>query len=296
MTIDVDSTIIESHGYQKQGASFGYTHRRGYHPLLATRAETGEVLHLRFRKGSANTARGTQHFIRELAARIDRLGVTGPVVLRADSGFYSTKTINACKAAGFAFSITARQTSLIRDAIAGIDEIGWVPMADYPDTGVAELAETVLDDGTRLIVRRSIVLNPTETLFNVWRHHAFVTNQEGTTVELDVDHRRHAVIELAIRDLNDGPLAHCPSGSFAANSAWAAIAMLAHNLLRWTVNIGGIHTGPVVTKTIRRRYIALPGRITRSARRRHLHLPTRWPWRTQWLTALANIRALPQLT
>lgn len=217
------------------------------------------------------------------------------MVLRADSGFHSTKTINACLTAGFSFSITARQTPTIRDAIAGIDEIGWVPLADYPDTGVAELGETTLDDGTRLIVRRTIVLDPAETLFNVWRYNAFVTNREGTAADLDADHRRHAVVELAIRDLKDGPLAHCPSGNFAANSAWATIAMLAHNLMRWTVNIGGIHTGPVVGKTIRRRYITLPGRITRSARRHHLHLPARWPWQTQWLIALEAIRAVPLL-
>jgi Transposase DDE domain group 1 len=169
-------------------------------------------------------------------------------------------------------------------------------MADYPEGGVAELGETSLADGTRLIVRRTIVLDPAQTLFAVWRYHAFVTNRDGLTADLDADHRGHAIVELAIRDLKDGPLAHCPSGSFAANSAWAAIAMLAHNLTRWTTTIGGIHTGPVVTKTIRRRFIRLPGRMTRSARRRHLHLPARWPWQHQWLTALGRIRALPQQT
>jgi Transposase DDE domain group 1 len=113
VTVDVDSTIIETYGYAKQGAKFGYTHHRGYHPLLATRAETGEVLHLRFRKGSAHTARGAHRFIEELAARLGRLGVSGPVAVRADSGFHSARTINTCKAKGFEFSITARQTSVI---------------------------------------------------------------------------------------------------------------------------------------------------------------------------------------
>ncbi|MCU4187532.1 IS1380 family transposase [Acidiferrimicrobium sp. IK] len=294
--VDVDSTILETHGHAKQGATFGYTHRRGYHPLLATRAASGEVLHLRFRKGSANTARGMKRFVEELAARLRRLPMTAPVVIRADSGFHSAKTIAACRQAGFGFSITARQTTVIRAAIAGIAEHEWVPMGDYPDSGVAELAETELDDGTRLIVRRTIVLDPAETLFALWRHHAFVTDRAGTAVALDLEHRQHAIVELTIRDLKNGPLAHCPSGSFPANSAWAAIAVLAHNLLRWTATIGGIHTGPVVAKTIRRRYIALPGRITRSARRHTLHLPARWPWRKQWTIALDRIRALPQLT
>ena len=295
-TVDVGSTILETHGHAKQGATFGYTHRRGFHPLLATRAATGEVLHLRFRKGSANTARGAKRFIEELAARLARLGVDRPVVLRADSGFYSAKTINACKQKGFRFSITARQTGPVQAAIAGIVERDWIPVGDYPDNGVCELGETRLDDGTRLIVRRTIVLDPAETLFRVWRHHAFVTDRPGTAADLDADHRQHAVVELAIRDLKAGPLSHCPSGSFAANSAWAALAVLAHNLTRWTVSLGGIATGPVVAKSVRRCYLALPGRLTHSARRAHLHLPARWPWQAQWLCALDRIRALPQLT
>ena len=295
-TVDVDSTIVETYGHAKQAATFGYTHRRGYHPLLATRAATGEVLHLRFRKGSANTARGAKRFIEELAARLARAGNTAPVLLRADSGFHSTKTIGACKAKGFRFSITARLSAPIRTAIDGIVERDWIPVTDYPDSGVCELGETRLDDGTRLIVRRTIVLDPTETLFCVWRHHAFVTDRDGTAADLDADHRQHAVVELTIRDLKAGPLSHCPSGSFAANSAWAALAVLAHNLTRWTAILGGIHTGPVVAKTIRRRYIALPGRITTSARQAHLHLPARWPWQAQWLTALDRIRTLPQIT
>ena len=88
-------------------------------------------------------------------------------------------------------------------------------------------------------------------------------------VELDADHRRHATVELAIRDLKDGAgLCHCPSGVFLANAAWATIATLAHNLLRWIAAIGlGARQELVVAKTLRRTLLALPGRITRSARR-----------------------------
>jgi hypothetical protein len=77
MTIDVDSTVCEVHGYHKQGAAYGYTRKLGYHPLLATRADTGEVLHARQRTGRANTARGTTRFVDELAARVRRAGATG---------------------------------------------------------------------------------------------------------------------------------------------------------------------------------------------------------------------------
>src|SRR5829696_1711241 len=69
LVVDVDSFVGEVHGRSKQGAAFGYTRVRGYHPLLATRADTGEVLHIRLRKGSANTSRGMLRFCEELIAR-----------------------------------------------------------------------------------------------------------------------------------------------------------------------------------------------------------------------------------
>src|SRR3990170_7878406 len=95
LTIDLDSTIVEVAGHAKQGAGFGYTKRRGYHPILATRADTGEVLHARMRKGSAQSQRGAERFVRELVQRLRRLGATGPLLVRADSGFWSNKTTAA---------------------------------------------------------------------------------------------------------------------------------------------------------------------------------------------------------
>jgi hypothetical protein len=98
--------------------------------------------------------------------------------------------------------------------------------------------------GERLVVRRTRLTGPQATLWPDWRHHAFVTDRAGDAVELDTDHRRHAVCELAIRDLKDGVgLRHCPSGVFLANAAWAVIATLAHNLLRWVATIGWAAAG-----------------------------------------------------
>ena len=94
MTIDVDSTICDVHGKAKQGAGYGYTKTLGYHPLLATRADTGEVLHARMRKGSANTQRGVKRFTTEVVARLRRAGASGPLTVRADAGFYSWELIN----------------------------------------------------------------------------------------------------------------------------------------------------------------------------------------------------------
>jgi hypothetical protein len=292
MTIDLDSTICEVHGHHKGGAAYGYTRQLGYHPLLATRADTGEVLHARQRTGRAASGRGAERFVNETAGRVRRAGASGPLTLRADSGFWSAKVLAACRRHDICFSITVRQTPTVTAAIASIPEQAWTDI-DYPDGGIAQVAETTLG-GDRLIVRRTRLTGPQATLWPDWRHHAFVTDRTGSVTDLDADHRRHAVCELAIRDLKHGAgLRHCPSGVFLANAAWLVITTLAHNLLRWVATIGLGATDLVVTKTLRRRLLAVPGRLTRSARRRLLHLPTNWPWATQFHGALARLRAIP---
>ena len=176
--------------------------------------------------------------------------------------------------------------------------------------GAADVAETTYTpfrgepDATpvRLIVRR---VKPTPgsqlALFASYSYHGFITDREGDTLELEADHRRHAEIENAIRDLKYGVgLNHLPSGRFAANAAWLAVqslprtryGVMAHNLARWTARIG-LGQQVVTTKTLRRRFFSLAGRLTRKARRLTLHLPQHWPWETQFSRALARLRALP---
>ncbi len=110
---------------------------------------------------------------------------------------------------------------------------------------------------------------------------------------MEAEHRRHAVVELAIRDLKDQGLAHFPSGRFYANAAWTVIAALAHNLLRWTHLLALPDQTVRTAATLRRRLIAIPGRLARSARRTTLRMPARWPWAPDFLAALARLRALP---
>lgn len=291
LVMDLDSTICEVHGYKKQGAGFSYTRVRGYHPLIATRADSGEVLHVRMRKGSANTMRGAERFARELVGRVRRAGARGPLVIRADSGFWSGKVIAALRAHGVRFSISVRSgDQKIAALIRGISEGDWQAI-EYTAGGVAEVAETTYK-GMRLVVRRTRLTGAQTELFPDWRHHAFLTDRPGTPVELDASHRNHAVIELAIRDLKAEGLAHCPSGSFNANAAWVQIAALAHNMVRWVAHLGLAVTGPVVAKTMRTRLLAIPGRITRSGRQQKLHLPSDWPWQTGFLTALGRLRTI----
>jgi hypothetical protein len=296
MFIDIDSTICEVHGYAKQGAAYGYTRQLGLHPLVATRAETGEVLHARMRKGSAGSGRGAQRFVRETVGRVRRAGATGKLTIRADSGFWSHKVMDACVAHDVDFSITVARQKPVMAAIEAIDETTWVDIA-YTDGGVAQVAATDFGD-YRLVVRRTKITNDPAlpTLFADWRHHAFITNRAGDPIDLDADHRAHAVVELAIRDLKNGAgLAHCPSGNFNANAAWLVATTLAHNLVRWTQLLGVQAPRLRVAKTLRRRLLAIPGRITRSARSLTLHLPTRWPWRREFEATLQRLRALPAI-
>lgn len=294
LTIDIDSFLGEAKGARKQGASRGYTGVRGYHPLLATRGGTGEVLHVRARKGAAASGRGALRFCEELIARVRRAGAEGEILLRADSGFYSGKVIAYLEAKGLRYSIAVTQHKRMAERIAQITESAWEPVPDYPETGICELAETTYG-GRRLVVRRVHLhaQEGQEELFAYWRHFAFLTNREEDMHTVDAGHRDHAEVELAIRDLKDQALAHFPSGSFAANAAWTVIACLAHNLSRWVGQLGLEDETWRAARTIRRRLIALPGRLTRTARRFTLHLPARWPWRDAFVEALERIRALP---
>jgi hypothetical protein len=294
LVVDVDSFVGEVYGYDKQGAGYGYTHKRGYHPIVATRSGTGEVLHIRARKGSANTSRGALRFVEELIPRVARAGATAPKLLRADSGFWNTKIMARLQQAGWAYSIGVRQQKHIKAAIAAIPEQDWEPLPDYPEGGEAQIAQTMLGR-QRLIVRRTRLVGAQAELWPDWRHHAFLTNRTDTLETVEAEHRQHAVVELAIRDLKDQALAHFPSGKFLANAAWTVIAALAHNLLRWTTLIGLPDAVIPTARTLRRRMLSVPGRITRTARTVTLRMPARWPWETDFLTALERLRAVPPL-
>jgi hypothetical protein len=277
LVVDVDSFIGEVHGYQKEGVGFGYTKRRGYHPLLASRADTGEVLHVRLRRGQAASQRGVLRFAEELIARVARAGASGEKLFRADSAFWNNKLIARLQKAGWAYSISVRLQSWIKDAIAHIPEGAWQPLEDYPAGGEAQIAEIMVGE-KRLIVRRTRLIGPQAELWPDWRHFPFLTNRTEALEIVEAEHRQHAVVELTIRDLKDQALAHFPSGKFHANSAWTVIACLAHNLLRWSALIGLPGHTVRAARTVRRRLLQMPGRLTRTARQWTLHLPARWPW------------------
>jgi hypothetical protein len=296
LVIDIDSTICEVYGRQKHGAAYGYTKVLGYHPILATRADTGEILHARLRKGSANTARGVRRFIDEVVARTRRAGASGAMVIRFDAGYWANETIKTLTRHGVNYTMSVHTgNSKVAETIAGIDEADWTEIEYTPD-GRAQVAECIYS-GRRLIVRRTRLTDTAQAaLWPNWRHFAFLTDLAGDAVALDAFHRAHATVELAIRDIKEGAgLEHVPSGNFSANSAWLCCAVLAHNLIRWTTTPQATPAEPVLTvaRTVRVRLIALPGRLVNRSGTPTLRAPARWPWATQFKQQLATIRAYP---
>jgi len=320
--LDLDSTIVESHGLAKRGAFFGYTKVRGHHPLIARVSEPtqpGWIAHTRFRRGNAGAGRGGAHFLAETISRVRAAGSTGALLVRADSGFYDSRFIAACRRAKVRFSVTARIDAAVARAIASIPDDAWVPIpywdAVEDDDGIivassAEVAETTFTAFTstrapvtaRLVVRRVRRLREAATgqpldqqalPVPVWRHHAVLTDRLEPLLDVEREHRAHAVVEQSIAELKGGPLAHLPSGDFWANAAWVTLAAMTVNMGRALATLAGHGLGEATLGTLQRTLLAVPARLARSARRYHLHLPTGWPWQTALTWLKRRIDALP---
>jgi len=309
--VDIDDTVRSTYGYAKQGAGYGYSGVKGLNAFLAiasTPSSAPVIAATRLRKGSANSARGAARLVADALVTTRSCGGTGLVVLRADSAFYGRDVIAAARRGGARFSITARKDRAVTAAINAIPDTAWTTIR-YPkavfdeelrqwvsDAEVAEIPFTAFASRgktqqvtARLIVRRvrdanpaHVVANAQGELFPVWRHHAVFTDSPRPMLTAEADHRRHAIIEQVIADLKNGALAHLPSGSFTANSAWLVLAAMAFNLTRAVGALAGRFHAKAVTATIRTQLITVAARVTRSARRATLRLPTRWPWATAW--------------
>ena len=220
MTLDLDSTVCEVHGRDKQGAAYGHTKTLGYHPLVAVRDDTGEFIHSRMRSGSSQ--RGHMRFVSETLARMRRLAPDAEVTVRADAGFFSYDLLDLIEARNASWSFTIPQNAKVKAAIAAIDDKAWQSIA-YTRGGQAQVAETTIKTGPRsrsaeprelrLVVRRTRLTGPQAELWPDWRHHCLVTNRADLNTETaDTYHRAHARVELAIKDLKaDWPTA--PQGS-----------------------------------------------------------------------------------
>ena len=314
--IDIDSTQKRVFGHQKEGARFGHTKIqgksvlvRGLNALIAavsTPLSAPVAAATRLRGGNAPSSRGAASLAAQAVGTARACGCTGTIVVRMDSAYYSAAVIAAVRRNGARFSVTAPVTAAIRTAIAAVPEDGWqaikYPHAVWDDqlncwTSDAEVAETqyaaftskkkALHVTARLIVRRvrdkGKAAPGQGELFPAWRYHAVFTDSPYETLQAEQQHRGHAIIEQLLADLNDGPLAHLPSGKFNANAAWLAIAAIAHNLLRAAGSLAGRRHASARAATVRRDLIAVAARTARHGRDRiTLHLPEGWHREREW--------------
>jgi hypothetical protein len=309
--IDIDSLLRPVYGRAKQGASFGHTKisgkqvlRRGLSPLAVTvsTVKAAPVLvGVRLRAGKAGSSRGATNMVVEaINTAIEAGAHAADILVRGDSAYCAGKIIAAIVKAGARFSFAIARNAAVDAAIATIPDEAYQPV-QYPgavvdpDTGqlisnaqVAEVEFTAFADSpyeitARLVVRRVLDANTQDPLFPVWRHHPFFTTSIEPADQADITHRDHAICETVWSDLIDGPWAHQPSGSFAANAAWTVLAAIAHNLLRAAGTITGTPRYPVARgATLRRDLVNVPARLARPQRRPVLHLPAHWPKAKPW--------------
>ena len=316
MFVDIDSLLRPVYGHQKQGASFGHAKiagrallRKGLSPLittLSTPRAAPVIAEAWLRGGKTGSGRGAARQLKQAITTARAIDPDATLMARGDSAFGTKKVIGACLDEQVEFSLTLSRNRRVTKAIEAIDDDAFTPVhypgaVEDPDTGAlisdAEVAETpytltVRGHGrvtARLVVRRVKDARYPDALFPVWRYHPFFTNSDLPTTEADIIHRKHAIVETTFADLIDGPLAHIPSGLFAANCAWLACAVIAHNLLRAAGTLAGGAHAVARGATLRRDLVNVPARFAAPARKPTLHLPAHWPWQIGWKTLWDNI-------
>jgi hypothetical protein len=318
--IDVDSMQKRVYGHRKQGARFGHTKIQGKSLLVrglnalaavvSTPLSAPVIAATRLRGGNAASGRGAASLAARAIATAREAGCTGTVVVRMDSAFYGAAVIGAVRRGGARFSVTVPMNASIRAAIAAIGDDAWTaiqyPHAIWDDqldawisgAEVAEIEYTAFASKkgqavtARLIVRRVRDLNKKaadgqDELFPAWRYHAVFTDSPFELVQAEGQHRDHAIVEQVFADWTDGPLAHLPSGHFAANAAWLSIAAMAHNLVRAAGALASLPFAKARAATIRRDLITVAARTARHGRGHlTLHLPEGWHREHEWLNLL----------
>jgi hypothetical protein len=317
--LDIDSLLRPVYGHAKQGASFGHAKiasrallRLGLSPqitTISTATAPPVIAEAQLRSGKAASGRAAARQVKPAITTARECGAE-TIMVRGDSAFGTKKVITTCVAEDVEFSLSVSRNKRINAAIAGIDEAAYAPVhypgaVEDPDTGAlisdAEVAETPyplrLGRGrmltVRLVVRRVKDARYPDALFPVWRYHPFVTNSTLPVAEADITHRKHAIIETTFADLIDGPLAHIPSGLFAANCAWLACAVITHNLLRAAGTLAGGHHAVARGATLRRDLVNVPARFAAPARKPMLHLPRHWPRQIQWKALWHHVIGYP---
>ncbi len=237
---------------------------------------------------------------------------------RADSGLYCAAFTGACRRTARTSRSPPGWTRRSKRAIASIPGGAWTPVR-YPraiwddqlrawvsDAEVAEIPYTAFASKkgqaitARLIVRRVRDQNRKaaegmDELFPVWRYHPVFTDSPFGLVPAEAQHRDHAVVEQVFADWTDGPMAHLPSGSFAANAAWLTLAAITANLVRAAGCLASAAHARARGATIRRDLIDVAARAARRGRGHLvLHLPGYWHRKAEWLSLFEAACGPPQ--
>jgi hypothetical protein len=315
--VDIDSMQKRVYGHAKQGAKFGHTKIQGKSLLvrglnalaavISTPIAAPVIAATRLRGGNAGSARGAASLAAQAIGTARDCGCTGMIIVRMDSAYYNASVIGAIRRQGARFSVTVPMNSSVRAAIAAIGDGAWTAIR-YPEAiwddqldcwiSDAEVAETEYTAfapkkgkavTARLIVRRvrdqnSKAAQGMDELFPVWRYHAVFSDSPFGTVQAEAQHRGHAIVEQVFADVTSGPLAHLPSGVFAANAAWLSIAAMAHNLLRAAGALASLAFAKARAASVRRDLIAVAARTARHGRGHLvLHLPEGWHREREWM-------------
>ncbi|GAB3819449.1 IS1380-like element ISMsm3 family transposase [Micromonospora zhanjiangensis] len=314
VVLDVDATLLVAHS-EKEGADKTYKRTFGFHPLLVTCDNTGEMLAIQLRPGNAgaNTAADHLHVLGEAFAQVPAAH-RRHLLVRADSAGATHAVLDWLTAQDVKrgrtveYSIGWSIGEAERQAITGVPTSAWAP-AINADGGlrdgahVAELTGlltlTGWPAGMRVIVRRERPHPGAQlTLFEErdgWRYTAFVTNTTlGALQWLEARHRAHARVEDRIRCAKDTGLRRLPSRELAINQAWCTLAAIAADLIAWLQILA--LTGDLARcepKTLRYRLLHTAARLVHGQRRRRLRIPPTWPWAEQITAAFARIAAIP---
>ncbi|MBP2366806.1 IS1380 family transposase [Pseudonocardia parietis] len=318
LVLDLDASIVICHSEKEQAAP---TFKRtfGYHPLMAFCDNTSEFLSGVLRRGNAGANTAADHIAvldQALAQVPDQHRHGRPILVRADTagctkGFLAHVRDQRDRLVNCEFSVGWAITDRERAAISAVPRKVWADAVDADGghrdgAGLAELTGLLpaaalegYPTGTRVIVRRErphpgAQLDLMETR-DGWRYTCFATDTAaGQLAFLDARHRAHARVEDRIRTAKDTGLNHFPSRTFAINSAWLTVVMLAVDLLSWTQHLllNG-HLAKAEPKTLRYRLLHVAARITRGQRRTFARIQQSWPWATDLATAFARLHALP---
>ena len=314
VTLDFDATLVDVHTDDKEGAEPTYKKGFGYHPLLVYCDETGEALAGKLRPGSAGANKAADH-VELLEAAVAQLPVPTKaddpengveVLVRADSAGATHGFVDAIVERGFEFSVGFDITEPVRLAILDVPAGAWeVPMTldmeDREGAGVAEITPyldlSTWPDGTRAIARREEPhVGAQFNLFDPegWRYQVLITNStDADIVYLEARHRCHAHVEDRIKGAKATGLLHFPGSSFAFNSAWTLVVLIAQDLLAWSQRL--CFEGDLARcepKRLRHCALHVAGRLARSGRRNLLHLDATWPWVNQLVQAFERLSAL----